>query len=141
MYSEQLKCVMKSFRTTGECTILDVNNYLKDELQIYFDVTRTFIPEHIRNLFTNIDFTECDGKLYDYMGLVGRKPVFGCVRQSELQTSLLSYRDQLENLDFTCSKFTYNTHQNANSKGVDRTARMRRLVSVCVVRKHPKKIT
>ena len=84
MYSEQLKCVMKSFRTTAECTILDVNGYLKDELQIYFDVTRTFIPEHIRNLFTNIDFTVCDGKLYDYMGLVARKPVFGCVRQSEL---------------------------------------------------------
>ena len=75
MYSEQLKCVMKSFRTTGECTILDVNGYLKDELQMYFDVIRTFIPENVRYLFTNIDFTECDGKLFDYMSLVARKPV------------------------------------------------------------------
>ena len=32
-------------------------------------------------------------------------------RQSEFQTSLLSYRDKLENLNFTCSKCTYDSFQ------------------------------
>ena len=32
-------------------------------------------------------------------------------RQSEFQTSLLSYRDQLENLNFARSKFRYDTFQ------------------------------
>ena len=59
-------------------------------------------------------------------------------RQSEFQTSLLSYRDKPENYNFTCSKYTYNTFQKANNKGADQTARMRRLVCACVVRKPPK---
>ena len=49
-------------------------------------------------------------------------------RQSELQTSLLSYTVYLENYNFTCSKFTYDSFQNANNKGADQTAPMRRLV-------------
>ena len=59
-------------------------------------------------------------------------------RQSEFQNSLLSYRDALENRKFTRSKFTYGTLQKANNKGADQSARMRRLVCVCVVRKPPK---
>ena len=60
------------------------------------------------------------------------------LRQSEIQTSLPSYRDALENRNFTRSKFTYETYQKANNKGADQSARMRRLVCVCVVRKPPK---
>ena len=41
--------------------------------------------------------------------------------QSEFQTSLLSYRDQLENGNFTCSKFTYKTFRKANNIGADQT--------------------
>ena len=59
-------------------------------------------------------------------------------RQSEIQTSLLSYRDQLENGNFACSKFRYDTFQKANNKDADQTARMRRLVCAFVVRKAPK---
>ena len=40
-------------------------------------------------------------------------------------------------LKFTCSKFTYDTFHKANNKGADQTARMRRLVCACVVRKPP----
>ena len=67
-------------------------------------------------------------------------------RQSEIQTSLLSYRDYLENRNFDRSsdpvyvywvrdrsKLTYKTFQKANNKGADQTARMRRLVCACVV--------
>ena len=32
-------------------------------------------------------------------------------QQSETQTSLLNYRDQLENWNFACSKFKYSTFQ------------------------------
>ena len=60
------------------------------------------------------------------------------VGQSEFQTTLLSYRDKLENSDFTRSKFTNDNFQKANNKGADQTARMRRLVCACVVRKPPK---
>ena len=60
------------------------------------------------------------------------------IRESEFQTSLVSYRDQLEDWNFTSSKFTYDTFQNANNRGADQTARMRRLVCACVVRKPPK---
>ena len=72
------------------------------------------------------------------MGLVARKPVFGGFRQSEFQTSLLSYSNYLESWNFTCSKFTYDNFQKANNNGADQTARMRRLVCACVVRKPPK---
>ena len=60
-----------------------------------------------------------------------------CLRgflKSEFQTSLLSYADWLENCNFTCSKFTYDTFH----KGAYQTARMCRLVCTCVVRKPPK---
>ena len=33
------------------------------------------------------------------------------LRQNEFQTSLLSYRDKLENWNFICGKFTYDTFQ------------------------------
>ena len=59
-------------------------------------------------------------------------------RHSEIQTSLPSYRDALENRNFTRGKFTYETYQKANNKGADQSARMRRLVCVCVVHKPPK---
>ena len=55
-------------------------------------------------------------------------------RHSEIQTSLPSYRDALENRNVTLGKFTYETYQKANNKGADQSARMRRLVCVCVVR-------
>ena len=57
------------------------------------------------------------------LALVARKPVFGVV---------ISY---LENLNFTCSKFTYETFQKANNKGADQTARISSLVFACVIRK------
>ena len=60
-------------------------------------------------------------------------------RQSEFHTSLLSYIDYLENWNFTCSKFSYDTFQKANNKGADQTAWMCRLVCTCVVRKPPRK--
>ena len=43
-------------------------------------------------------------------------------RQCEFQISLLSYRDQLENLNFTIIMSTY-IFQKANNKGPDQTAR------------------
>ena len=57
--------------------------------------------------------------------------------QSEFQTGLLSYGDEQENMNFTCSKFTYEPFQKPNNKGADQTAWMRRLVCTCVVRKPP----
>ena len=59
-------------------------------------------------------------------------------RQKEFQTSLLSYRDYLENRNFACSEFRYESFQKANNKGADQAARMRRLFCACVVRKPPK---
>ena len=55
-------------------------------------------------------------------------------RQSEFQTDLLSYRDWLENWNFTCSKVKYGTFKKANNEGDDQTARMRRLVCACAIR-------
>ena len=54
-------------------------------------------------------------------------------RQSECLTGLHSYRDNVENCSFTCSKFTYETFQKGNNKGADQTARMHRLVCACVI--------
>ena len=74
-------------------------------------------------------------------GLNGPRREKTCLRgfrHSEIQTSLPSYRDALENRNFTRGKFTYVTYQKANNKGADQSARMRRLVCVCVVRKPPK---
>ena len=59
-------------------------------------------------------------------------------RQSETKTGLLSYRDYIENRNFACSKLRYVTFQNANNRGADQTAWMRRLVCTFVVRKPPK---
>ena len=59
-------------------------------------------------------------------------------RQSETQTSLLSYRGYLENQNFSCSKFRDDTFQNPNNKGADQSARMRRLICTFVVCKSPK---
>ena len=39
-------------------------------------------------------------------------------------TSPISYRDYLENWNFTRSKFTYDTFRKANNKGADQTARI-----------------
>ena len=67
--------------------------------------------------------------------------IITCLRgfwQSAIQTSLLNYRDQIENWNFARSKSRYNTFQKANNKGAGQTARMRRLVCACVVRKPPK---
>ena len=41
-------------------------------------------------------------------------------RQSETQTSLFSYWDQLENWNFTCSKLRYGTFQKVNNKALIR---------------------
>ena len=59
--------------------------------------------------------------------------------QSETQTSLFSYKYQLEKWNFTYS-FIYDTFQKANNKVADQTARMRRLVCVFVVRKPRRQI-
>ena len=56
-------------------------------------------------------------------------------RQSETQTSLLSYRDLPEKWTSTCSKFRYNTFQKANNKVADQSAHMRMLVCAFIVRK------
>ena len=72
-----------------------------------------------------------------YIRLRSEKTCIRGFRQSEIQTSLLSYRDQLENWNFTCSKFMYDTFQKANNKGADQSAQMRRLVCACVVHKPP----
>ena len=65
------------------------------------------------------------------MGLVTTKAVF-------IQTSLLSYRDLLEDQNFTCSKLRNDCFKNANNKGADKTARIRRLVCAIVVHKASK---
>ena len=59
-------------------------------------------------------------------------------QQSNIQTCLLSYRDKLENCNFACSKFRYDTFHLANNTGADQTEHMRRLVCAFVVHKPPK---
>ena len=79
-----------------------------------------------------------DHIITDSEKLIGPRREKTCLRgfrQSEIQTSHLSYRDNLENWNFTCSQFSF---QKANNKGADQTARMRRLICACVVRKPPK---
>ena len=63
-----------------------------------------------------------------YLGLVARKPVFGVSDKASFKPVFSTTR----------CKFTYNTFQKANNKGADQTARMRKLVCACVVRKPPK---
>ena len=61
-------------------------------------------------------------------------------RKSETQISLLNHRDQLENSNFNCNKFRYDTFQKANNKDADQTARMRRLVWDFDFRKHRRQV-
>ena len=70
VYNEQLKCVMNSFRSyyndpskgNEQCTIQEVNGYLKDELGMYYEVSRALLPEAFRYLYTALDFTDCAGE-------------------------------------------------------------------------------
>ena len=71
------------------------------------------------------------------MGHIATKPVFG-VSDSDIQTSLLSYRDYPKNLNFAGGKYRYDTFQLTNNKGANQTAQMCRLVSAFVVGKPPK---
>ena len=64
-------------------------------------------------------------QIFVIKGLYCTYYIWACLpgfQQSETQTSLLSYRDLLENWNFTCSKFRY-TFQKANNKGGDQTAK------------------
>ena len=61
-------------------------------------------------------------------------------RQSETQTSLLRYRDELENLNFTGSNFRHDTFQKVNNNGADKIVWMRRLVCAFVVLKPTKTV-
>ena len=73
--------------------------------------------------------------------IYGTRPDKTCLRgfrHNEPQTSLLSYRDYLENWNFNCYKFTYGTFQKANNKGADQSVRMRKLFCTCVIRNTPK---
>ena len=59
-----------------------------------------------------------------------------CLRDfclSKTQTSLLSYRDQLEFSHFLCNKYRIYTFMGVNNKGTDQTKPMRRLVCAFVV--------
>ena len=55
---------------------------------------------------------------------------------------LFSHTTVSKILSFACSKIRYDTFQSANNKGADhdRTARMRRLVGACAVRKPPRQV-
>ena len=70
-----------------------------------------------------------------HMGLDARKPVFEVyvkVRPIS-QTSLLSYRDSLEYLNFARLKWSHINFHGANNKGTGQTVRMPRLVCTFVV--------
>ena len=64
-----------------------------------------------------------------------RKPVFGVSDK----TGFKPFSSATEKCNFTCSKFTFETFQKVNNKGADQTARMRRLVCDCVVKKKPRR--
>ena len=66
-----------------------------------------------------------------------RKPVFGVSAKASFKP-VSSAKEILENRNFTCSKFTYDTLQKAKNKDTDQTVRMRRLICACVVCKTPK---
>ena len=51
-----------------------------------------------------------------FLGCGRKKTCLWGFCQRETQTSLLSYRDQLENKIFTCSKSIYDHFQKANNK-------------------------
>ena len=61
-------------------------------------------------------------------------------RPSKTQSSLLSYRDQLESWSFGFSKYRYYTIYVVNNKGADPTVRMRRLICAFVVRMWHKQV-
>ena len=54
------------------------------------------------------------------MDLDTKKPVFG-VSDKQDQTSLLSYSDLLENWNFVCSQFKYDTFQKGINTGADQS--------------------
>ena len=62
----------------------------------------------------------------------------GFLTKRDLQTSLLSNRDQLYNGNFACSTLSYDTFHLSNNKGTDQTVRMRRIVCAFVVCNPPK---
>ena len=64
-----------------------------------------------------------------------RIPVFWVSYQVRPSTSLLSYMDWLENINFDCSMFRYDTFQLVNNKGAEQFAWMCRLVCAFVARK------
>ena len=73
----------------------------------------------------------CCNKREFYKGIIGKRP-YGPPREKtclwgfwkiEFQASLLSYTGWLENWNFTCSKFKYDTSHSANNKGADQTVR------------------
>ena len=82
------------------------------------------------------DNTDMIGTKISWTSLFGPRCGKTCLQgfqQSETQTSLLSYRDYLENWNDICGKFKNDTFQKANDKGTDQSAQMRRLVSAFVV--------
>ena len=74
------------------------------------------------------------------MGLVARKPVFGVSEKANFKPVSSATETSYKNQNLACSKFRDDTFQNANNKGADQSARMRRLVWVFVVRKQPKTV-
>ena len=64
------------------------------------------------------------------MGLIPRKPVYGVSNKASFKPVSSATETSLK-LNFTGTKFTYDTFQKANNKGTDQSALMRRLV--CVV--------
>ena len=70
------------------------------------------------------------------MGLDARKPVFGVSEKASFKP-VPQLQRPARRLKFTCSMFTFDTFQNANNKGADQTALMRRLVCDCVDHKPP----
>ena len=72
-----------------------------------------------------------------HMDLVARKPVFGVSDKASFK-SVFSATETSWNVEISPVASLYNTFQNANNKGAEQTARMRRLVRACVVGKPPK---
>ena len=64
------------------------------------------------------------------MGLDVTKPVFPVSGTARLKP--VSQLQRLENWNFDCSKFRYDTFQKVNKKGADQSAWMRRLVCTFV---------
>ena len=71
---------------------------------------------------------------YNYKSLRCEKTCLRDFRQSETQTSLLSYGDKLEYQNSACINWSHNAYQKSNNKCADQTARTRRLVCAFVVR-------